>query len=76
MEARRVSGLGELAGRRPACGLLPGGAVFWVDCKLSHVTDAIGRSGCPASEQGVEPLRRPMARVVEGADAQADPGPR
>ena len=60
MEARRVSGAGGVGG------LLPGGAALWVDCKLSHVADAIGRSACPASKQGFEPLRRPKARVVEG----------
>ena len=53
MEARRVPGQGEFAGRRPACGLLPTGAALWVDRKLSHAADAIGVSdgGGPAAKQ-------------------------
>ena len=62
----RGSGLGEKAGRRPANGLLPGGArrlrkqaqeggaPAGVRGKFGHVADAIGEGdgGGPASEQG------------------------
>ena len=77
MEARRVPGQGEFAGRRPACGLLPTGAALWVDRKLSHAADAIGVSdgGGPAAKQVRKPLRRLTTLVVEGADALADPAP-
>ena len=76
MEARRVPGQGEFAGRRPACGLLPTGAALWVDRKLSHAADAIGVSGGgPAAKQARKPLRRLTTLVVEGADALADPAP-
>ena len=60
-EKRDGSPQGERAGG--VGGLLPGGAALWVDGKLSHVADAIGRSACPASKQGFAPLRRPKARV-------------
>ena len=78
MEARRVPGQGEFAGRTPACGLLPTGAALWVDRKLSHnAADAIGVSdgGGPAAKQARKPLRRLTTLVVEGADALADPEP-
>ena len=73
MEARRVPGQGEFAGRRPACGLLPTGAALWVDRKLSHAADGIGVSdgGDPAAKQARKPLRRLTTLVVEGADALA-----
>ena len=74
----RGSGLGEEAGRRPACGLLPDGArrlcqkaqedgaPAGVRGKFGHVADAIGEGdgGGPTSEQGPEPLRRLASRVV------------